>query len=57
MRAELDQPTRVSNLEDHGVDFKDAARIFEASFSRPATSAATLASNAIAAWAVSATTA
>ncbi len=29
MRVEWDERKRRSNLEDHGVDFKDAALIFE----------------------------
>ena len=29
MRFEWDEAKRLSNLEDHGVDFKDAALIFE----------------------------
>ena len=32
MRFEWDETKRISNLEDHGVDFKDAALIFEGAF-------------------------
>ena len=32
MRVERDEPKRQSNLEDHGVDFMDAALIFEGVF-------------------------
>jgi uncharacterized protein len=32
MRVEWDEPKRQSNLEDHGVDFMDAALIFEGVF-------------------------
>jgi uncharacterized DUF497 family protein len=32
MRVEWDEPKRLSNLEDHGVDFMDAALIFEGTF-------------------------
>ena len=32
MRVEWDELKRLSNLEDHGVDFMDAALIFEALF-------------------------
>jgi len=32
MRVEWSERKRVSNLEDHGVDFKDAALIFEGAF-------------------------
>jgi uncharacterized DUF497 family protein len=32
MQVEWDEPKRLSNLEDHGVDFKDAALIFEGVF-------------------------
>jgi uncharacterized DUF497 family protein len=34
MIFEWDEPKRVSNLEAHGVDFKDAALIFTGVFSR-----------------------
>ncbi|MDB5401267.1 MAG: uncharacterized protein QOD93_2925 [Acetobacteraceae bacterium] len=29
MRVEWDDPERISDLEDHGMDFKDAVLIFE----------------------------
>jgi len=32
MRVEWDEPKRLGNLEDHGVDFMDAALIFEGVF-------------------------
>lgn len=32
MPVERDEPKRQSNLEDHGVDFMDAALIFEGVF-------------------------
>ena len=32
MRVEWDEPKDFSNFEDHGVDFKDAALIFEGIF-------------------------
>jgi uncharacterized DUF497 family protein len=32
MRVEWDKPKRLGNLEDHGVDFKDAELIFEGVF-------------------------
>jgi uncharacterized DUF497 family protein len=32
MRFEWDESKRDGNLEDHGVDFKDAALIFESVF-------------------------
>jgi uncharacterized DUF497 family protein len=32
MRVEWDEPKRQSNLGDHGVDFMDAALIFEGVF-------------------------